>query len=77
MLKINKLYAIVAILLAPVVSAEELSDTGTFLDGVAAIVNDGVVLKSQLREPTARILKRATEANMPLPPADILREHLL
>ena len=77
MLKINKLYAIVAILLAPVLNAEELSDTGTFLDGVAAIVNDGVVLKSQLREQTVRILKRATEENMQLPAADILREQLL
>ena len=77
MLKINKLCAIVAISLAPVVSAEELSDTGIFLDGVAAIVNDGVVLKSQLREQTARILKRATDENMQLPPADVLREQLL
>ena len=31
----------------------ELSETGEFLDGVAAVVNEGVVLKSQLRDQTA------------------------
>jgi len=30
------------------VLADELSETGEFLDGVAAIVNEGVVLKSEL-----------------------------
>lgn len=77
MLKINKLCAVLAISLAPIVAAEELSDTGIFLDGVAAIVNDGVVLKSQLREQTARIIQRAATENMQLPPADVLRDQLL
>jgi peptidyl-prolyl cis-trans isomerase SurA len=60
-------------------NADELSQTGTFLDGVAAIVNEGVVLKSQLREQTALIIERARKANppIPLPPADVLREQLL
>ena len=59
--------------------AAELSDTGEFLDGIAAIVNEGVVLKSQLREQTALIIERASRANPPiqLPPANILREQLL
>ncbi|MDH3547232.1 MAG: peptidylprolyl isomerase [Gammaproteobacteria bacterium] len=79
MLKINKLCGYLALLAAPVVLAEELSDTGEFLDGVAAIVNDGVVLKSQLREQTAMIIQRARSADPPmqLPPANILREQLL
>jgi len=78
-LKINKLCGYLALLAAPVVLAEELSDTGEFLDGVAAIVNDGVVLKSQLREQTAMIIQRARSADPPmqLPPANILREQLL
>lgn len=57
--------------------AEELSQTGEFLDGVAAIVNEGVVLKSQLREETASIIKRAADANIPLPPPAELQEQLL
>ncbi len=59
--------------------ADELSETGDFLDGVAAIVNEGVVLKSQLRDQTAAIIERASSANPPmqLPPPDILREQLL
>lgn len=79
MLKINRLCAIAAVLAAPFAHADELSDTGEFLDGVAAIVNEGVVLKSQLRHQTAMIIKRARDANPPmqLPPANVLREQLL
>jgi peptidyl-prolyl cis-trans isomerase SurA len=64
---------------APVAISEELSETGEFLDGVAAIVNEGVVLKSQLREQTETIIARATQTDPPmqLPPPDILREQLL
>ena len=82
MLKFSKLRAAacaVAVLSAPASQAAELSDTGEFLDGVAAIVNEGVVLKSQLREQTALIIERASRADPPiqLPPANILREQLL
>ena len=87
MLKINKLrssaiaiiIAVSALSIAAGSSADELSETGEFLDGVAALVNEGVVLKSQVREQTALIIERAGKADppMPLPPADILREQLL
>lgn len=59
------------------VVADELSETGEFLDGVAAIVNEGVVLKSQLREQLANISKRAETQEMQLPPVDVLEEQLL
>lgn len=62
---------------APVAIAEELSDTGEFLDGVAAIVNEGVVLKSQLADQMVIITQRAQEQNMQLPPADVLQEQVL
>lgn len=62
---------------APVAIADELSETGEFLDGVAAIVNEGVVLKSQLQEQLATIRKRAEEAGMQLPPPDIFEEQIL
>lgn len=60
-------------------AAEELSDTGEFIDGIAAIVDDGVVLKSQLQDQVAMIIKRARESDPPmqLPPANVLREQLL
>ena len=45
--RIKYLYA--AACLAPCAfAAEELSTTGDMLDGIAAIVNEGVVLKSEL-----------------------------
>jgi len=75
--KISKLFAIGALALAPLALAEELSSTGEFLDGVAAIVDDGVVLKSQLREQTALILQRAKDQQIALPPAAELRDQLL
>jgi len=76
-LKINKLCAATALAFAPFALADELSTTGEFLDGVAAIVNEGVVLKSQLREQTATITKRAEDQGIPLPPANELRDQLL
>ena len=63
--------------IAPFAAAEELSSTGEFLDGIAAIVDDGVVLKSQLAEQTAMILARAEEQNIPLPPPGELQDQLL
>jgi peptidyl-prolyl cis-trans isomerase SurA len=57
--------------------AEELSDTGQFLDGVAAIVNEGVVLKSSLNRQLELIVQRAVEQGIELPPADILQEQVL
>lgn len=62
---------------APAASAEELSETGEFLDGVAAIVNEGVVLKSQMQSQLETISQRAIEQGMQLPPADVLEEQVL
>lgn len=64
---------------APAALAAELSATGEFIDGVAAIVNEGVVLKSQLRDQTAIVIERAAKSNPPmqLPPPDVLRDQLL
>ena len=62
---------------APLAGADELSDTGEFLDGVAAIVNEGVVLKSQFDEQLSIIRERAISQDVPLPPADVLQEQIL
>ena len=58
-------------------SADELSTTGDMLDGIAAIVNEGVVLASELHLQTETITKRAREQGMQLPPPDILQEKVL
>ncbi len=77
MLKINYLCAIVALVAAPVAVADELSETGEFLDGVAAVVNEGVVLKSQFEKQLESIRVNAERQNMQLPPENILREQVL
>jgi peptidyl-prolyl cis-trans isomerase SurA len=76
-LKIKYLCAAVALVAAPFSVADELSETGDFLDGVAAIVNEGVVLKSQFEKQLATIKKRAEDQGIQLPPEDILNEQIL
>jgi len=66
-----------ALAVAPLAAAEELSSTGEFIDGIAAIVDDGVVLKSQLAEQTAMVLARAEAQDIPLPPPGELQDQLL
>ncbi len=92
MLKINSLCAIIALSAAPLVAAQDLpgpnefpdgiatdglSETGEFLDGVAAIVNEGIVLKSEYFAMLDNILAQAEIEGWPLPPADILQEQVL
>ncbi len=62
---------------APLAIAEDLSESGEFLDGVAAIVNEGVVLKSQLYNEISVIKKRAQQQGFQLPPANVLEEQIL
>lgn len=57
--------------------AETLSETGQMLDGIAAIVNEGVVLKSELEEQTEAIRQRAAAEELQLPPEKIFREQVL
>lgn len=77
MLKFNSLCAVVALLSAPLTLADELSETGEFLDGIAAVVDEGVVLKSQVRNQLAQITTRARDQGMQMPPADVLEEQVL
>ena len=55
----------------------DLSDTGQLLDGIAAVVNDGVVLKSELALQAAMIRQRLLEENTQLPPPDVLAGQVL
>jgi peptidyl-prolyl cis-trans isomerase SurA len=66
-----------AILLASTAAAEDLSTNGEPLDGIAAVVNEGVVLTSELNRQTALISQRALEQGLQLPPPSVLREQVL
>lgn len=54
-----------------------LSETGVKLDGIVAIVNEGVVLQSQLDAQLEAIEARARANNLTLPPPEIVREQVL
>ena len=58
-------------------NAKELSTTGEMLDGIAAVVNEGVVLKSQLQKQIESINLRASQGDVQLPSEDIVREQVL
>ncbi len=55
----------------------EASSSGVLLDRVAATVNDGVVLTSELDEQTLIIGERLRSQNLELPPASVLRRQVL
>jgi peptidyl-prolyl cis-trans isomerase SurA len=76
-LKFNILCATAVLAAAPAAFADELSTTGEFLDGIAAVVNEGVVLKSQMDEQLETIRRNAAAQGMQLPPEDILVEQVL
>jgi len=65
------------LLAAPFTAADELSETGEFIDGVVAIVNEGIVLRSEFNEQLATIRQRAIAQGVPLPPADVLEEQIM
>ncbi len=55
----------------------ELGGTGRLLDGVAAIVDEGIVLKSELRQQVKLISDRIQESEGSLPPLSILEQQIL
>lgn len=77
MKKIKYLIILFSIMPAATWAAEELSESGEMLDGIAAVVNDGVVLKSQVERQLKMITLRAETQEMRLPPQDILEEQVL
>lgn len=55
----------------------ELATKGVTLDRVAAVVNDGVVLSSELDEQIAAISERLRTQKLELPPQNVLRQQVL
>ncbi|MBW4049985.1 MAG: peptidylprolyl isomerase SurA [Proteobacteria bacterium] len=55
----------------------ELSTQGTLLDRIAAVVNDGVVLESEVDSQMKQVETRLQAQNMALPPQSVLRKQVL
>jgi peptidyl-prolyl cis-trans isomerase SurA len=55
----------------------ELATKGALLDRVAAVVNDGVVLNSELDEQMAIVTERLRQQKLDLPPQNVLRQQVL
>jgi peptidyl-prolyl cis-trans isomerase SurA len=55
----------------------ELTTTGDLLDRVAAVVDDGVVLQSELDEQVIMITERLKGQKLDLPPENVLRQQVL
>jgi peptidyl-prolyl cis-trans isomerase SurA len=71
---------IVALALAATTASaqtRELSSSGALLDRIAAVVNDGVVLASQLDAQTDEIIQRLRQQKTELPPRNVLRKQIL
>jgi peptidyl-prolyl cis-trans isomerase SurA len=58
-------------------SAKELSDKGVLLDRIVAVVNEGVVLQSELELQTREIEGRLRAQKVALPPDSVLRQQVL
>jgi peptidyl-prolyl cis-trans isomerase SurA len=60
-----------------VTARKELSSHGQMLERVVAVVNDGVVLESELDEQMREIITRLRSQNVPLPDEDVIRSQVL
>ncbi len=61
----------------PSPQTRDLSSSGVALDRVVAIVNEGIVLQSQLDTQSALIAERLQGQGSQLPPADVIRQQVL
>lgn len=60
---------------APATAA--LSNTGQLLDRIVAVVDDGVVLQSQLEGQVERVTRQLAQQGTRMPPQQVLREQIL
>jgi peptidyl-prolyl cis-trans isomerase SurA len=80
----RKVFQLCAILIAQILllsashaQTRDISVHGELLDRIAAIVNDGLVLKSELDEQMASVEKRLQEQKVELPSQSVLRQQVL
>ena len=62
---------------AALAQTRDMSSTGVALDRVIAVVNEGLVLQSQLDAQSALIADRLQSQGSQLPPADVIRQQVL
>ncbi|HVC30787.1 MAG TPA: peptidylprolyl isomerase SurA [Steroidobacteraceae bacterium] len=62
---------------AALAQTRELSTQGALLDRIAAVVNDGVVLESEVDGQMKQVTARLQAQNMALPPQSVLRKQVL
>ena len=77
------IWVLAGALLASVVASadtethKDLSTKGVMLDRVVALVNDGLVLESELDDQTREITARLRAQNVALPSSDVMRQQVL
>ena len=57
--------------------SRDLGGRGDLLDRIAAVVNEGIVLQSQVEEQMATISRRLRDQGQQVPPASVLRQQVL
>jgi len=87
MRRIVTLVALAAVTAGPLIALQgqgvaraqtrELATKGVLLDRVAAVVNDGVVLNSELDDQVTTIGERLRAQKLELPPQNVLRQQVL
>ena len=70
---------VAALSIAPCARAQtrDIGVHGELLDRIAAVVNDGLVLKSELDEQMVAVTRRLQEQKVELPPESVLRQQVL
>ena len=63
--------------LAGVAHSQEPGRSGVPLDGIAAVVNDGIVLRSALDQQVGTVTQRFEQQGQALPPRNLLRQQVL
>jgi peptidyl-prolyl cis-trans isomerase SurA len=80
-LKFKQFFGVVALWAAAVgavhAQSKELSTSGVLLDRVAAVVNDGIVLRSDVERQMQVISERIQQQGQQLPPRNVLRQQVL
>lgn len=79
-MKLARIPSLLLLVLLPglaLAQTRELSANGSLLDRIAAVVNDGVVLTSELDEQTEEVIARLRQQNTELPPRNVLRRQIL
>ena len=71
------LLAAAATLALPVARADQLSTSGQLLDRIVAVVNEGILLQSELDTQTGMIVRQLREQNTQLPSPEVIKGQVL